>query len=171
MSDSEGSSRIRNAPDPDAPLHPRRPTEQNVKGHFIAGNLGSKPGAPGLVKRRARRALTTKVMQDLWADWRDHGAEAIARLRKEDVSTYVRCAVSLLPKDITLNVNPIEQMPDDRLLEYIRSIEQAIVTAIASSVGAPSEIEGGTCETIIDQEADALPALQEAGGIPRGGMH
>jgi len=149
------ASRVTNPADPSDPVHPHTP-DQSVKGHFLPGNSGTRKGVPGGRKRGSRVRFTAKVMHDLWADWRDHGAEAIARCREEDVSTYVRCAIALLPKDINVNVNPIEKMSDDRLLEYIRGLEEAIVAAVAAASGATGGDEGGAATTIEHEEIKSL---------------
>lgn len=148
-----------NAPVSDDPPHPDH-AGLSKRGHFTKGYASGYAGSKTGRKRGSRVKFTAKVMKDLWVDWRDHGAEAIARCRKEDVSTYVRAAVALLPKDINITVNPIAEMPDDRLLDYIRGLEEVIVAAIAASAGTACGIEGGAAETIIDQEAVALPTLQ-----------
>lgn len=142
-----------------------------TKGHFAKGNPGGLKEISGGKKRRARRRLTAKVVQDLWEDWRDHGPAAIAAMRTQDPASYVRAALSLMPKDITLTINPIEKMTDDRLLEYIRSLEEAILATPTGYAGAVGETEGGTATTIEHEEAQSLSAIQETDGVPRGGLH
>lgn len=133
--------------------------DHSTKGHFVSGNRGAIKGAPFKIKRERRRVFTTKVLSDLLADWKEHGPSAIAACRLEDPSGYVRAAISLLPKDINVNVNPIEQMPDDRLLDYIRGLEETIVAAIAAGAGTTGGTEGGAGETIEHEEAQSLSSV------------
>jgi hypothetical protein len=66
-----------------------------------------KPGQSGNPAGRpagSRNKLSEAVLADIAADWAAGGAEAIARVRATDPSTYFRVVASILPKDVMLNV-------------------------------------------------------------------
>ena len=45
--------------------------------------------------------FSQQLVADFAADWREHGAAAIARLRRENVAAYVKIATSLVPRELS----------------------------------------------------------------------
>ena len=52
----------------------------------------------------------------LYDDFQDHGSAAIAACRVEKPDVYVRVIASLLPKDVHLKVQSLDELTDDQLL-------------------------------------------------------
>ena len=84
--------------------------EQDEKGRFIAGNSGNGGRKPG-----SRAKLGEAFVADLCADWEKHGIETIARVREQRPHEYLKVVASILPKDLNMNVSPVEHMTDDEL--------------------------------------------------------
>jgi hypothetical protein len=67
--------------------------------------------------RATMRQYSKRVLRDFYHDFRLHGPEAIAKLREESVSNYLRIAVSLIPKEVLLSVSkPAGEMSDRELV-------------------------------------------------------
>ena len=60
--------------------------------------------------------FSQQLVADFAADWREHGAAAIEKLRKENIVAYVKIATSLLPRELLLQVSrPMAEMTDEQL--------------------------------------------------------
>ena len=58
--------------------------------------------------------FSQQLVADFAADWRAHGAAAIARLREESVVAYVKIAASLVPREMLLQISrPMAEMTDE----------------------------------------------------------
>ena len=68
-------------------------TTPNLSTRFQPGNPGKPKGA-----RHKMSALFVEAMSN---DFEKHGVDAIARVRREDPSTYLKVIASLIPKEIT----------------------------------------------------------------------
>jgi hypothetical protein len=108
-----------------------------------SGNLAGRP--PG-----SRNKFSEAALADLAADWEAGGAEAIARVRVTDPSTYMRVCFSILPKDILVSVQqqtPGNLDPDEWrvLVDLVRLIK---ASAPEGSHALPSEIAPAIEETV-----------------------
>jgi hypothetical protein len=65
---------------------------------FAPGKSGNPKGRP----RGARNKLTETFLEVVSKDFREHGADAIARLRKRDPSTYLRIVAAIVPRSLIL---------------------------------------------------------------------
>ena len=59
------------------------------------------PGNPGRPKG-FRNKLGEAFLDALQADWQEHGAEAIARVRQDRPQDYLKVVASTLPKDLNV---------------------------------------------------------------------
>ncbi|MGY3563170.1 hypothetical protein ACVWXP_006439 [Bradyrhizobium sp. USDA 4463] len=95
---------------PTADVTPLRPAPQPRESGPVPGypNLRPvppwKPGQSGNPNGRRRR-LTEAFISDFQAIWEQEGLKAIERVARNDPSTFVRVAASLMPRDINLNAN------------------------------------------------------------------
>ena len=83
---------------------------------FKPGQSGNPAGRPVL----SRNKLGERFVEDLYLDWREHGAEVIEAVRVNDPSTYLKVVASLLPKDVHINVGLGEQLA--AMLEQMQDI-------------------------------------------------
>jgi len=88
------------------------------KGQFEKGHAGG-PGRP----KGSRNKLTEDFLSVLQADFNEHGAEAVIKMREEDNTQYVKTIASLMPKDHNININEFDDLPLDELIR--RANEQA----------------------------------------------
>src|SRR5215510_6651150 len=62
---------------------------------FQPGHVGGPGRRPGV-----RNRLSNAFLEDLLADWREHGANAIRVMRAEDPVSYVRVVAGILPREL-----------------------------------------------------------------------
>jgi hypothetical protein len=93
---------------PTGEIAPLRPKSESKKGLV---NPGLKPpwqvgesGNPSGRPRGSRSRLSESFLSDFHLIWEEEGLEAIRRVARNDPSTFVRVAASLLPHDINLSV-------------------------------------------------------------------
>ncbi|QIG74581.1 hypothetical protein EVC10_073 [Rhizobium phage RHph_Y25] len=84
-----------------------------------------KPGNPGRPKG-ARNKLGEQFLEDLYADWQANGVETLQRVREEKPDQYLKVVASILPKDLNVNINQMDDLTDDQLVQRIRSLDAAI---------------------------------------------
>ena len=90
------------------------PKERNALGRFIKGGRSPNPwGKP----KGVRHKLTEAVLDDVVRDWRDGGAEAVARTREENPAAYMNAVLRLIPREVLLALDkPADQQNDSELL-------------------------------------------------------
>lgn len=77
-------------------------------------------GNPNGRGRGNRDRVTDAFFRDLANDWNIHGRKAVEDLREKDVAAYCRIVASVVPKDISVEVNKTaRQMTDDELIEIL----------------------------------------------------
>jgi hypothetical protein len=81
--------------------------------------------------RATLRGFSKRVLSDFAHDFRLHGPQAIARLREESASNYLRIAVSLIPKEVLLNVaRPAQEMSDFELAQAAKAEREQQMTLL-----------------------------------------
>jgi hypothetical protein len=76
---------------PAALTKPNGQLGRDQRGRFLTGNTGG--GRP----KGSRNKLGEEFVNALYDDWRQHGAEALARVREQRPDAYVRIVAALLP--------------------------------------------------------------------------
>jgi hypothetical protein len=89
-----------------------------VEHQFKAGN----PGRP----KGARNKLGEQFIADLYDNWQKHGAETIETVRAQKPDQYLKVIASILPKDLNVNINQMDDLTDEQLIQRIRSLDAAI---------------------------------------------
>lgn len=84
-----------------------------------------KPGNPGRPKG-SRNKLGEAFIAALHDDFIEHGTTVIEAVRSEKPDQYLKVIASILPKDVNLNVNQMDDMTDDQLVERIRRLDATI---------------------------------------------
>lgn len=84
-----------------------------------------KPGNPGRPKG-SRNKLGEAFLADLYADWLENGVEAIDAVRTGRPQDYLKIIASILPRDLTVRVNELEDWSDDELIERIRELDRHV---------------------------------------------
>lgn len=68
---------------------------------------GNDPRRFAKARAGARTKLSNALLEAFASDFEKHGPSVIERVRIEDPSTYLKVAVSVLPKDMTLEVTSV----------------------------------------------------------------
>lgn len=107
---------------------------------LIAKGYGFKPGQSGNPAGRpkgSRSKFAETFVKDMLADWEEHGAEAIQKVRETDPASYLRVAATLIPKDF--NINVVDDSVLDKMLDNLNDEElNNLITGLAA-VGASKQ--------------------------------
>ncbi len=87
-------------------------------GRFATGN----PGRP----KGARHKLGEQFLYALQQDFEANGVAVIAEVRDTRPHEYLKVIASLMPKDLNLNVNNLDEASDDELVRRLRDLEAVI---------------------------------------------
>ena len=83
----------------------------------------------------ARNKLGEAFLAALHADFQEHGIAAIVKVREEKAEAYLKVIASILPRDLNLNVSPLEALSDDELMKRIRELEEGLRSFLDEAEG------------------------------------
>lgn len=104
-----------------------------------------KPGNPGRPKG-SRNKLGEAFIEALHADFLEHGTKTIEAVRIDKPDQYLKVIASILPKDLNVNINNMDDLTDDQLIERIRSLYIAI-RPFLDAQGAGGVVGGSGSQT------------------------
>jgi hypothetical protein len=104
-----------------------------------------KPGNPGRPKG-SRNKLGEDFIQALYNDFTANGIAAIEVVRAEKPDAYIKVIASLLPKDVNLNVNQMDDMTDEQLIQRIRALD-ATIRPFLDTQGTDGDSQGTRAQT------------------------
>jgi hypothetical protein len=108
-------------------------TARRADGTFAVGN----PGKP----KGSRNKLSEAFITDMQADWEQHGAATITKVRGDKPDVYLRVVASILPRDLNVNLNPLEEADDAELVRRLRDLE-SVIRPFLSVEGSGGDSEG-----------------------------
>jgi Family of unknown function (DUF5681) len=97
-------------------------TQQRPAHLWGPGQSGNPAGRP----KGSRNKLSEDFVAALYDDFQHHGSAAIAACRAEKPDVYVRVIANLLPKDMTIKVQQLDDLTDDQLMRKL-----AVLTEMA----------------------------------------
>jgi Family of unknown function (DUF5681) len=86
------------------------------------GQSGNPAGRP----KGSRNKLSEDFVAALYSDFQEHGSAAIAACRAEKPDVYVRLIAGILPRDVQLKVQSLDDLTDDQLMRKL-----AVLTEMA----------------------------------------
>jgi Family of unknown function (DUF5681) len=113
------------------------------------GTSGNPAGRP----RGSRNKLSDDFVAALYNDFQEHGSAAIAACRAEKPDVYVRVIAGLLPKDMNIKVQQLDDLTDDQLMRKLAVLTEMAKPLLArlpvvidaapvrADVGAPTNTE------------------------------
>ena len=72
---------------------------------WVAGQSGNPNGRP----KGSKHKLSEEFLAALAADFEEHGAAVIARVREEEPDRYLKVVAPIPPKDINVSTNPFDE--------------------------------------------------------------
>ena len=101
-----------------------RQSARDNRGRFLTGNIGG-PGRP----KGTRNKLGEDFIAAVYADWTEHGATVLARVREQDPSTYLKITANLIPNRLELTSDTEgADLPEQSADELIASLIEDIVS-------------------------------------------
>ncbi|CAN7676786.1 hypothetical protein [Mesorhizobium sp. LjNodule214] len=88
-----------------------------------------KPKATAAVSSRPKRPKKTlgdDFVAAVRADFKTHGAGVIAAVRADKPDQYLKIVLSVLPKDLHVNINELDALNDDEIRSRIRGLEAVL---------------------------------------------
>ena len=94
-----------------------------INGRFASGHSGNPGGSPEATRRLVNKAF----LEALAEDFRQGGAQAIAKVRKEQPAAYMKICALLVPREMKLeHSGGVKAMSDEQLERAIEVIEELI---------------------------------------------
>lgn len=122
----------------DAPETPRNPAAHLAKFQVQPGQVLNPKGRP----KGSRNKLGESFLTDLQADWETNGASVIETVRKDRPHEYLKVVASILPKELNVRVDPLDEMDDDELTAILAAA-RAACRLHQEGRGDAGETEGG----------------------------
>lgn len=88
---------------------------------------GNRNGRP----KGSRNKLGEDFLSALQADFEKHGPKTIETVREERPHEYLKVVASILPKELNVNTNRVEEMSDDELAAGIAALQSILATQAA----------------------------------------
>jgi hypothetical protein len=123
--------------DKDAPASTE--DEQRPAHWFKPGQSGNPAGRPKGSKQR----LSENFISALCQDFETHGQAVIDTVRSEKPADYLKIIASIVPKELTVNHNNIEDMSDEELLDNLEQV-RSLAAALVGSHGSKAAARSGT---------------------------
>lgn len=96
------------------------PGKDPKTGQFVKGYKGG--GRP----KGSRNKLGEAFLSDMYEDWEQNGKSVIEEVRTHKPAVYMKVVASILPRDLNVNINPLEDADDAELIQRLRELESVL---------------------------------------------
>src|SRR5262245_65788033 len=76
--------------------------------------------------RGVRNRLSAAFLNDLLAEWAEGGRQALRIARIEDPVRFSAMVAALLPREMMIEVGPLQEISDDQLTAYLEYAEREL---------------------------------------------
>lgn len=99
-----------------------------------------KPGNPGGGRTKgARSKLGEAFVEALHDDFQVNGKAAIEKVREEKPDAYLKTIALLLPRELKVTVDPLEELTDAELDRYIKQLASALALEVRAGEGSTDQ--------------------------------
>ncbi len=114
------------------------------------GEFGKHPTHPRPPLSSGAHLTILTFVAALYDDFQDHGSAAITACRAEKPDVYLRVIASLLPRDVSVKVQQLDDLSDDQLMRKLAVLTEMarpllaklpVIDAKGLEVAAPSCID------------------------------
>ena len=128
---------------------------KRINGKFAPGVSGN----PGGSLEASRRSFNKDFLLALATDFKQHGASAIARVRKEQPAAYMKICALLVPRELQVeHKGGVKAMTDEQLEAGIEALQAMLAAADA---GANAKVIEGGSEPVTSQVVKRKRRLSE----------
>lgn len=96
------------------------PAKDPETGRFLPGNSGG-AGKP----KGSRNKLGEAFIQDVYAKWREKGADALTEMVANEPGAFVRVVAGILPKEMVIK-DELSDVSDEELAALVAAARQAL---------------------------------------------
>jgi hypothetical protein len=119
---------------------------KRINGKFAPGYSGN----PGGSLEATRRSFNKDFLLALAADFKRHGPEAIAKVRKQQPAAYMKICALLVPREMKVEYSGgVKAMSDEQL--------EAAIELIKEMLAQQAKVIEGTAETVALPAPDVVP--------------
>lgn len=96
---------------------------------------GNRAGRP----KGSRNKLGEAFIDALQADFTEHGKQAIVQVREERPHEYLKVVASILPKELNVKTDALNEMSDDDLAGILDAVRSALLAGAFAQAGKRDE--------------------------------
>lgn len=115
-----------------------------------------KPGQSGNPAGRtkgSRNKLGEAFIEDMLADWQEHGTAVIEAVRADKPDQYLKVVASILPKELNVKVSELDELSDEQLQRQLAHI-------VAQLAATGLDLVAGVTTAPGTQSPEGLPTVQ-----------